>query len=126
MKTIIASGPVIIENNKVLLNKERKIYGITNWLFSGGRAEPGETSPEEICRREVKEELNLEIEINKKLKTIKMDYHDNHYILHHFLAKRIGNIKPGDDIVEWNWFDINNLPTDCNSNVYEIIEEYRF
>ena len=36
-----------------------------------------------------------------------------------------GEIKPGDNIVEWGWFDINNLPPDCNSNVYEIISSLK-
>ena len=58
MKTIIAAGPVIIENEKVLLNKEQKDYGITRWLFPGGKKENNET-PEETCTREVKEEIGF-------------------------------------------------------------------
>lgn len=128
MKTIIASGPVIIENKKVLLNKERKDYGITPWLFPGGKAEEGETNLETICRREVKEEMGIEIEIIKQLHTIEaIDFFDKNkkYILHHFLAKRIGDITIGDDVVEYGWFDINNLPADCSPNVYEIIADFR-
>ena len=33
--TIIASGPVIIEDHKVLLNREQKPYGVTPWFFPG-------------------------------------------------------------------------------------------
>lgn len=126
---IICSGPVIIEDNKVLLVKEQKSYGITPWLFPGGKAEPGETNPIETCKREVKEELGIEIDIIKQLPTLEASSWrglNKIYTLYHYLAKRIGDIKPGDDIVEWNWFDINNLPADCNSNVYKIIEECKF
>ena len=117
---IICSGPVIIENNKVLLVKEKKTAGnITLWLFPGGKAEPNETDPIKICQREVKEELGIEIDIIKQLPTLEASSrHDN-------LAKRIGDIKPGDNIIEWGWFDINNLPKDCHLNVYEIIKNYK-
>lgn len=122
---MIASGPVIIENGKVLLDKEQKSYGVTPWLFPGGKAEPGETDLEDICRREVKEELGIDIEIIKQLRTVELDSNGFHWILHHFLAKRIGEIKIGDDVVEYGWFDINNLPKDCYANVYQIIDEYK-
>ena len=121
---IIASGPVIIEDNKVLLNKERKEYGITPWLFPGGRMEKEDEDIEKVCRREVKEEMGIEIEIIKQLRTLEMENRGKTYILHHFLAKRIGEIEIGEDIVEWAWHDIYNLPTDCAPNIYEIIKEY--
>ena len=111
METIIASGPVIIENGKVLLVKEKKNYGITPWLFPGGKAEPNETDPIETCKREVKEELGIEIEISKQLTTTEAPSWqglNKKYILYHYLAKRIGEIKPGLGIVEWAWIDINN------------------
>ncbi len=124
MDTIIASGPVIIENGKVLLDKEQKVDHITNWLFPGGKAEPEDKgNVEQTCRREVKEELDIEIEIIKKLKTIEREQSGKNWILYHFLAKRIGEIKMGDDVVEYGWFDINNLPDDCSPNVYKIIED---
>jgi len=124
MKTMIASGPVIIEDNKILLDKEQKSYGITNWLFPGGKKEGNET-PKETCIREVKEELDIEIEIIKQLSTIEREKDGTYWTLHHFLAKRIGEIKIGDGVVEYGWFDIDNLPDDCSPNVYKIIEEYK-
>ncbi len=125
MKTIVASGPVIIENNKVLLNREQKDYGVTDWLFPGGHLEDSDKDLEACCRREVKEELNLEIKIIKKLRTIEVDHRDNHYTLHHYLAERIGEITPGHDVVEWAWHDIDNLPKNCSYNVIEIIKDYK-
>ena len=53
-KTIIASGPVIIEDNKVLLNRENKNGQITEWFFPGGEVEDFDISLEEACKREVK------------------------------------------------------------------------
>jgi len=68
-KIIIASGPIIVENNptpqgrgtsKVLLNK----HGDTPfWKFCGGRVEDFETNLIDNAKREVKEEMGIDIEI---------------------------------------------------------------
>ncbi len=120
----VCCGPVIIEDGKVLLNRETKDYGITPWLFPGGRMEDGDESLEAVCKREVKEELGIEIEIIKQLPTLFAKNNGKTYILVHYLAKRTGEIKPGTDIAEWAWHDINNLPENCYPNVKEIIQNY--
>lgn len=125
LNSIIASGPVIIENNKVLLNKEQKNWGITPWMFPGGEAEDFKATLEDVCQREVKEEMGIEVKMIRPLKPV-MLYEDGRVIiLIHYLAKRIGEIKPGKDIVDWGWHDLNNLPTDCADNVYQVIEDYK-
>jgi len=132
MEIIIASGPVIIENNKVLLNRhgeddKAKKY----WKFVGGLVEPtdidlnSENALEAACKREAKEEMGIEIEIIKPIKPMLIrhpDKKDTYIVLIHYLAKRHGEIKPGDDIVEWNWFDIKNLPENCSANIKPVIE----
>ena len=69
MKKIIASGPVIVEEGKLLVNKDNKddFYKIP-----GGRIDEGENL-EQACIREVKEEINADIKIIKKLPTMKLD-----------------------------------------------------
>ena len=106
--SIIASGPVIVENNKVLLNQ----HGEDNFLkFPGGRVEDFTISLEDNAKREVKEEMGLDIEIIKPLKPMMaLKPSGEAVILIHFLAKRIGEIKPGPDIRQWNWFGLDNLP----------------
>lgn len=126
MAQIICSGPVIIENEKVLLIKEKKMGGITPWFFPGGKIKTGENL-EQACGRETKEEIGVEIEIIGQLETLTDSGHDqtdNEIILYHFLAKRSGAIKPGPTITEWGWYDINNLPDDCADNVKQIINNY--
>ena len=93
-KIIVASGPVIIENNKVLLNKDEKD---NFWKFCGGRINDEEFNLKETAKREVKEEMGLDIEIlddepyffytEKEKDGLKMSV-----VLVHFLARRIGNI----------------------------------
>ncbi len=110
-KIIIASGPVIVENNKVLLNK----HGDDDfWKFCGGQVEGGETNLRETAKREVKEEMGLDIEIENQepyfFYTEKnVEDVNTSVVLIHFLAKRINEITPGAEIKEWRWIDINDL-----------------
>ncbi len=128
-KIIIASGPVIVENNKVLLNK----HGEDNfWKFCGGRVEEEEFNLKNAAQREVKEEMGIEIkilnndpyffyaekEINNKQTSV---------VLAHFLAKRIGEIIPGEDIREWRWIDINDLnKEDLAPNIIPTLKYFGF
>ena len=53
-KTIIASGPVIVENNKVLLND----HGDTDfWKFCGGGVKDTDFDLISAAKREAKEEI---------------------------------------------------------------------
>jgi ADP-ribose pyrophosphatase YjhB (NUDIX family) len=122
---LIASGPVIIEDNKVLLVKEIKAEKITAWMFPGGTVEKIDQTLEEACAREVQEELGIKIQIIRALKPIMIRKNEQTIILIHYLADKDGEIKPGSEIKDWNWHDINNLPEDCAANVYEVIEDYK-
>ena len=110
-KIIIASGPVIVENNNVLLNQ----HGDTEfWKFCGGKVEDFEHDLIEHASREVKEEMGIKIKIinqrpflmhtKKKTSNGFVDV-----ILVHFLAERIGEITPGNDIRKWKWIPISEL-----------------
>jgi ADP-ribose pyrophosphatase YjhB (NUDIX family) len=123
--SFIASGPVIIEDGKVLLNKESKPTGISPWMFPGGEVEEFDKTLEAACQREVGEEMGIAVEIIQPLKPIMLYKEGKVIVLIHYLAKRKGEIIPGEGIVEWDWHDINNLPEDCAPNVYEVIEDYK-
>ena len=118
--SIIASGPVIIEDNKVLLNQ----HGEDNfWKFPGGQVEDFSVSLEDNAKREVKEEMGIAIEIIRPLKPLLVQKPSGEVIvLIHFLAKRLGEITPGADIREWNWFAIDNLPDNLAPNIKPVLE----
>lgn len=120
-KTIIASGGVIIEKNKVLLNK----HGKDNfWKFPGGEVENFDVSLEATAMREAREEMGIGIKILYSLRPIMIKKDGQIIILIHWLARRIGKIKQGTDIRDWAWIDIKKLPEDCAPNIKPIIKEY--
>ncbi|MFA6097994.1 MAG: NUDIX domain-containing protein [Patescibacteria group bacterium] len=122
MQFIIAAGPVIIENNKVLVNKHG---GTDFWKFPGGSMDDNDgLDLEKAAKREAKEEMGIDIEIVKPLSTLLSKKGESIVVLVHYLAKRIGEINPGKDIREWKWLDINNLPDDVGPNIKPIIKEY--
>jgi len=123
--SFVASGPVIIEDGKVLLNREHKDNGISPWMFPGGKVEDYEKTLEEACAREAKEEMGIEIKIIKPLRPILVKKENEVFILIHYLAQRLGEIKPGKEIADWGWHDIKNLPENCASNVYQIIDDLK-
>lgn len=118
--SIIASGPVIIEDNRVLLNQ----HGEDNfWKFPGGTVEDFSVSPEDNAKREVKEEMGIAIEIIRPLKPLLVQKPSGEVVvLIHFLAKRLGEIEPGADIREWNWFPLNDLPTNLAPNIKPVLD----
>lgn len=126
-KTILVSGPVIIKDNKVLLVKEQKETGPSPWFFPGGKVERFDEPPEEACRRETKEEIGIEINIIRPLRTLLIQRPEDPeklVILLHYLATPIDEPNPGQNIIACEWLDIHNLPKDIAPNVKTIIEEY--
>lgn len=127
-KIIIASGPVIVENGKILLNK----HGDTPfWKFPGGRVENYEANLIDSAKREAKEEMGIKIKISDEepFLTFARKEKDGEMIdiiLVHFRSERSGEIKPGADIREWAWHDINNLPQDLGPNLLPALKHFGF
>lgn len=78
MKTIHVAAAVIRRDDGCIFAAERG-YGAYKggWEFPGGKLEPGETEPEAL-RREIREELDSEIEVERFLADVECDYPEFH------------------------------------------------
>jgi 8-oxo-dGTP diphosphatase len=63
MKTVIVVAALIIEQGKILVTQRKKdaSHGLL-WEFPGGKVKEGE-EPREALRRELREELDVEVEV---------------------------------------------------------------
>jgi 8-oxo-dGTP diphosphatase len=92
MRTIHVSAAIIIRDNLIFTTKRGYGEFKGQWEFPGGKIEPGE-SPQEALVREIREELDTEIRVNKLIDIVEYDYPDFHLTMHCFLCEIIsGNL----------------------------------
>jgi len=86
MKTIEVSAAIIHDKTGRIFATQRGYGEWKDWLeFPGGKIEPGET-PEVALAREIREELNAEISIDKFVTTVEYDYPKFHLTMHCYLC----------------------------------------
>ena len=112
-KYLIVSGPVIIEDGKLLVNKDNKddFYKIP-----GGSIQENTSDLEKACKEKVKEEINGEIKIIKPLHP-KILWENPQtkekmtIVLTSYLARLINReeIKPMGSTQEIKWLDLNKI-----------------
>lgn len=73
MKTVRVVAAVIRKDDKIFATQRGYGEFKDGWEFPGGKIEEGET-PEQALAREIKEELNTEIQVGKLIDTIEYDY----------------------------------------------------
>ena len=132
MKTIRVVAAVIKavdKNGKTVIFATQRGYGEFKggWEFPGGKIDAGET-PEEALVREIKEELDTEVEVNELLDTVEYDYPNFHLSMDCFICK----IKSGDLVLKEHeaaaWltketlYSVDWLPAD--QGLIEMIRQY--
>ncbi len=85
-KTVNVVAAVIREGDRIFATQRG--YGDFKdyWEFPGGKIEKGET-PKEALKREIREELDTEIEVGQFIKTVEYDYPSFHLHMDCFFAK---------------------------------------
>ena len=85
MKTIEVVAAIIIKDGQIFATQRG--YGEFQgwWEFPGGKMEAGE-SPQLALKREIREELDAEIEVKELLETVEWDYPNFHLTMHCFIC----------------------------------------
>lgn len=115
-------GVMILIDVKVLLGKRHEdpqkadsaLHGEGTWTMPGGKIHFGE-SFEDAAYREVLEETGIEINRNNlKLVSLTNDFvKDAHFVTIGLLCENFegeAEVREPDEITEWKWFKLNELP----------------
>lgn len=118
MKKIVQVVASVIFDGNLILATQRgygKFAGL--WEFPGGKIEEGESDVQAV-KREIREELTIEIEVGELLKTIEYDYPDFKLKMNCYKSKIVaGEIKLLEHLnYKWvgkdNIMDLEWLPAD--------------
>jgi 8-oxo-dGTP diphosphatase len=131
----VGFGVMIMKDGKVLLGKrhfdpekaDSELHGEGTWTMPGGKLEYGE-SFEDGAKREVQEETGLQL---KEVKVICVNNDKNefaHFITIGLLSDNFSGepkVMEPDEIVEWEWFNLDNLPTPMYFPSVKVAENYK-
>jgi 8-oxo-dGTP diphosphatase len=95
MKTVIVTAALIIERGKILVTqrREKSPQGLL-WEFPGGKVKEGE-EPREALRRELKEELDVEVKVGMIFDVVFYPYPDYPILLLVYRCQiEKGSLKP--------------------------------
>lgn len=111
MKYIEVVAAIIIHNNQILCVKrsENKLSYISQkWEFPGGKIEVGETRDETI-KREILEELKMNIKVEEEFLTVSHQYPDFHLTMHSFICSSENKELTLTEHIDYKWLDKNEL-----------------
>lgn len=111
MKHIEVVAAVIISENKILCvqrNQNKYDYISFKYEFPGGKIEEGE-SKEQALKREIIEELNMDIDITKSFLTVYHEYPDFHLTMHSFICLCKDTTMVLREHIDFKWLSIDNL-----------------
>lgn len=110
MKTLYVVAAIIEKDDKILIAQRLKGQFAGLWEFPGGKIEDNE-SKEHAIVREIKEEFDVEININKYLTTIEHQYDDFYLVMDCFVCSiKSGNLVLHDHMA-YKWINhyVNNI-----------------
>lgn len=89
-KTVEVVAAIMVHDGTVLATQRGYGKWKGYWEFPGGKIEAGE-SREEALRRELREELEAEVEALRLFETVEYDYPDFHLTMHCYLCRLKGD-----------------------------------
>jgi len=110
----VGVGVVIVKDGKILLGKRRGTHGAGQYAGPGGHLEHLE-SFENVAKREVKEETDMEVENVRFLRLYNLkEYAPKHYVDIGVIADwKSGEpqVLEPDRVESWVWYEVDKIPT---------------
>ena len=113
MKTIEVVAAIVIDDGKILCAQrgENKLsYLSRKFEFPGGKLENDETL-EQALAREMREELNMSISVDRLLLTVEHTYPDFKIIMHSFICYTQSRALVLNEHLQAVWLSIGDLDT---------------
>jgi 8-oxo-dGTP diphosphatase len=124
MKIIVTCAIIENKNSVLVVQRSENMKLPLKWEFPGGKIEKLETASECI-KREIREELNIEIELIKKLTPTSYDYPDISIELIPFIAKHVGGSVKLIEHADFKYLDKSELLNlDWAEADVSIVKEY--
>ena len=79
------------------------------WEFPGGKLEPTDVDLAACLRREIKEELDMEIEVGAPITTVQHAYTHFRITLHAFHARHVNGEPQAIGCADWRWVELADL-----------------
>ncbi|WP_188753796.1 (deoxy)nucleoside triphosphate pyrophosphohydrolase [Parapedobacter defluvii] len=106
---LIVTCAILIRDGRILICQRSSAMNLPlKWEFPGGKVEPGEDETLTIVR-EIKEELNLDIEVMGRLKPVEHDYPTFRIRLIPFMASVTGGELLLEEHADAKWVQVDDL-----------------
>jgi A/G-specific adenine glycosylase len=105
----VTAGVIRRDDGRLLIARrkpEAMLGGL--WEFPGGKCQNGETLPD-CLRREVREELDIDIEVEQHLATIRHSYTHFRISLNVFDCRFVSGEPKALDCADWRWVHLDDL-----------------
>jgi 8-oxo-dGTP diphosphatase len=107
-KLVVAA--LVREQGRILMSRRRADQAMPNlWEFPGGKVEPGE-HPEQALRREVREELGCDVEIEGIHEVVFHAYADFDLYMLVYAGRVTGGEPRALEVAEVAWVEAKRLP----------------
>jgi ADP-ribose pyrophosphatase YjhB (NUDIX family) len=127
-------GVMIMKDNKILLGKrhddpekaDSELHGDGQWCIPGGKLDFKETFTKAV-KREAKEETDIDVEEVELVSLCSDIVEDAHFVTAGFISTKFHGepkVMEPDEIVKWEWFDVNDLPTPMYDPSHKVIKQY--
>ncbi len=130
-------GILIMRDNKILLGQRHPdpvkassaLHGEGTWTMPGGKLHFGETF-EQGAQREILEEIGIDVPFGD-LKVICLNsdiVSDAHFITIGLICTNLEGeprVMEPDEITQWKWFDMDNLPTPLFSPSEKVLNNFK-
>ena len=135
MKIGVGFGVMLLRGNRVLLGKRHDnpekadslLNGAGKWTMPGGKLDFGETF-EDGAKREVVEETGIKVG-NINIICVNQDMvEDAHFVTVGLFCEDFSGepkVMEPDEITEWGWFDLDNLPNPLYFPSAKVFENYK-